>query len=305
MDHPRIRGEHGDRVFLRRLGEGSSPHTRGAHPPAVRRRPHRRIIPAYAGSTRRGSSPGRSSTDHPRIRGEHHARRRVDVAGEGSSPHTRGARRQEEIEARHVRIIPAYAGSTEPAPHPSATRPDHPRIRGEHSEWEEMLSFELGIIPAYAGSTNCAPKPTVKSRDHPRIRGEHRSISKHRQVAEGSSPHTRGALCAQPRIPRNLRIIPAYAGSTRGPGRRRTRSADHPRIRGEHKERMVADEANSGSSPHTRGAPLGLLSRPRRMRIIPAYAGSTGRNVNHSCGAADHPRIRGEHVESFGSRTRI
>ena len=71
-------------------------------------------------------------------------------------------------------IIPAYAGST-PAtsPKPRGTR-DHPRVCGEHSEFEvDKISFKgssprmrgahgitwhnfifCGIIPAYAGSTD-------------------------------------------------------------------------------------------------------------------------------------------------------
>ena len=52
VDHPRIRGEHIRGMSVKELKSGSSPHTRGAHPSAVRRCPHRRIIPAYAGSTR-------------------------------------------------------------------------------------------------------------------------------------------------------------------------------------------------------------------------------------------------------------
>ena len=70
-DHPRIRGEH-IKVAAGWLGQaGSSPHTRGA----LRRRAdedeRRRIIPAYAGSTR--------------------CLRLDNPSHLGSSPHTRGA----------------------------------------------------------------------------------------------------------------------------------------------------------------------------------------------------------------------
>ena len=74
------------------------------------------------------------------------------------------------------------------------------------------------------------------------------------------------------------------------------------------------------SSPHTRGAPLATVVEEIRMRIIPAYAGSTtvfivNRKIAegsspHTRGAPpvpgsrpearmDHPRIRGEHVQCF------
>ena len=50
-DHPRIRGEHYACTVVTELGEGSSPHTRGAPCRSWRRWPPGRIIPAYAGST--------------------------------------------------------------------------------------------------------------------------------------------------------------------------------------------------------------------------------------------------------------
>ena len=196
-----------------------------------------RIIPAYAGSTPSslchariglGSSPhtrGALSSsmltvstfrDHPRIRGEHAgvgasgtARQGIipAYAGStmppftqptqllGSSPHTRGA-----LLGCHSRP-PVYVGSS---PHTrgarfgliprSAGRWDHPRIRGEHSAHLLGDCRHAGIIPAYAGSTS--PFPCIPS------------------IAEGSSPHTRGA-----------RI------HARQPA---TATEDHPRIRGEH-----------------------------------------------------------------------
>ena len=50
--------------------------------------------------------------DHPRIRGEHHIVMDDGAKLEGSSPHTRGARRVTALPARVAGIIPAYAGST-------------------------------------------------------------------------------------------------------------------------------------------------------------------------------------------------
>ena len=138
--------------------------------------------------------------------------------------------------------------STEPA--------DHPRIRGEHAAVYQLGRHVAGIIPAYAGSTIAAHAAAL--------------------ALWGSSPHTRGALPAQ-------RPCPSATG-------------DHPRIRGEHRSARLARLRqggiipayagstshgsahgfdSTGSSPHTRGAPLS--SAPNR----PAWR--------------DHPRIRGEH----------
>ncbi|ERH20057.1 hypothetical protein HMPREF0043_00186 [Actinobaculum sp. oral taxon 183 str. F0552] len=77
--------------FCRVRVVGSSPHTRGAHRRPHRPRNRRRIIPAYAGSTRPSSPASAAQPDHPRIRGEHAPQ--CDAGGllPGSSPHTRGA----------------------------------------------------------------------------------------------------------------------------------------------------------------------------------------------------------------------
>ena len=73
----------------------------------------------------------------------------------------------------------------------------------------------------------------------------------------------------------NMRIIPAYAGSTGAPVGRSGSVGDHPRIRGEHQGGAGAVRQALGSSPHTRGALL-VGSEPfRTSGIIPAYAGST------------------------------
>ena len=52
----------------------------------------------------------------------------------------------------------------------------------------------------------------------------------------------------------------------------------------------------SGSSPHTRGARHFDPVEPGVERIIPAYAGSTGRRNPRKTKPKDHPRIRGEHA---------
>ena len=91
----------------------------------------------------------------------------------------------------------------------------------------------------------------------------------------GSSPHTRGALFNGIKGVISNGIIPAYAGSTSIRFNYVGDPRDHPRIRGEH----VIIEGTAydplGSSPHTRGAPLGILQQGDLPGIIPAYAGST------------------------------
>ena len=238
----------------------------------------------------------RSWWDHPRIRGEHSQAAAIEATTPGSSPHTRGA------------LSPSGPGGHFHA--------DHPRIRGEHLRNVIIDAQKAGssphtrgaraspcrraargrIIPAYAGSTSQRHDPKGDFTDHPRIRGEHQPPHRRRRQGGGSSPHTRGAPAGARRAFPPGGIIPAYAGSTWPPYGIRAACRDHPRIRGEHTSRGGSPRPATGSSPHTRGAPSAVPEATCRMRIIPAYAGSTrGFSLQESC-LPDHPRIRGEHL---------
>ena len=195
-----------------------------------------------------------SQVDHPRIRGEHSARRPPAPRSPGSSPHTRGALRQRALVFPSLRIIPAYAGSTVAQIPGKIVKADHPRIRGEHWIVPSSSMCRLGssphtrgalpesetrppesrIIPAYAGSTILIAAAVPGAPDHPRIRGEHGSPPLSTTGIVGSSPHTRGAHWHHATPSAAFGIIPAYAGSTRRLSGRRRGPADHPRIRGEH-----------------------------------------------------------------------
>ena len=214
-DHPRIRGEHRHRPTPSCHTRGSSPHTRGAHSPAVCRRSNWRIIPAYAGSTATRRIAGSEWEDHPRIRGEHVRGVCSALSHCGSSPHTRGAQMRVKAEDYESGIIPAYAGSTL-----AEARSDRrqggssPHTRGAPDE-SVYLAQRPRIIPAYAGSTIARSSVHWASADHPRIRGEHASTHSSDCGSRGSSPHTRGALLARLMSMVRSRIIPAYAGSTK------------------------------------------------------------------------------------------
>ena len=118
----------------------------------------------------------------------------------------------------------------------------------------------------------------------------------------GSSPHTRGArIVGASRVPEGG-IIPAYAGSTPLAPPRHEVCGDHPRIRGEHAPSARRSSNKDGSSPHTRGAPDGARAVASSGRIIPAYAGSTSREMRASTTPMDHPRIRGEHESGVSLR---
>ena len=273
------------------------------------------IIPAYAGSTARGTRCTGSRGDHPRIRGEHVCWIDERNPGQGSSPHTRGARDRLPAAARLRGIIPAYAGSTGIWSEWTARLRDHPRIRGEHRPGESyrllvtgssphtrgalpagpQTRLPRGIIPAYAGSTLIKSIWVKNGGDHPRIRGEHPVELIENAHSPGSSPHTRGAPDLRAFHALERGIIPAYAGSTGSSIRRRANSGDHPRIRGEHIQSRSSFRRRVGSSPHTRGALNQLVHPGVLFGIIPAYAGSTGPGFGRAPRTGDHPRIRGEH----------
>ena len=323
-DHPRVRGEHSSDRPDEPAPRGSSPRTWGAPIGFPHGRADHRIIPAYAGSMPALSPAIPSSTDHPRVRGEHRMNTIEKTGIEGSSPHTRGARMLDQDGHLEVGIIPAYAGSTSWLSWRSVQPRDHPRIRGEHPGLTEKTRYSygssphtrgtrnrrsalqraVGIIPAYAGNTHPLAPWRNREQDHPRIRGEHRPTSGLQVVSTGSSPHTRGT--PHPRAEAQLLdgIIPAYAGNTEGRHLRGRDVQDHPRIRGEHQIQVRGRPAYLGSSPHTRGTRDRVGRDGLRHRIIPAYAGNTSTRTCSSSQRTDHPSIRGEHSARVGVTTR-
>ena len=111
----------------------------------------------------------------------------------------------------------------------------------------------------------------------------------------GSSPHARGAPRPHGLHGGRVGIIPACAGSTGLPGKRKAGRWDHPRMRGEHTTHVAANGNQLGSSPHARGARLLHARRRRDGGIIPACAGSTAPYATEGKLDWDHPRMRGEH----------
>ena len=191
--HPRSRGEHEERLLLRRAPEGSSPLTRGAPHNQRQLQLATRLIPAHAGSTLPWRHGKRCKWAHPRSRGEHLARTEPVASISGSSPLTRGAPAQLLGIGRATGLIPAHAGSTMGGFSPSSMDWAHPRSRGEHSlsssatAWRfgsspltrgalghrECRPNPCGLIPAHAGSTPFWQLLSLAWAAHPRSRGEH------------------------------------------------------------------------------------------------------------------------------------
>ena len=97
-------------------------------------------------------------------------------------------------------------------------------------------------------------------------------------------------------------IIPAYAGSTCPRSASSGEGRDHPRVCGEHSLRCDFRNPRLGSSPRMRGAHNERDDVELGVGIIPAYAGSTRRQLVFTYPHRDHPRVCGEH--SFASNAR-
>ena len=168
------------------------------------------------------------------MRGEHKSIAFNLSLFEGSSPHARGALVVLGVEAAHLGIIPACAGSTQRDWQVPVLVRDHPRMRGEHLTVSASMTETVGssphargapgrlgaclradgIIPACAGSTGARMPRVLACRDHPRMRGEHENEKIEDTPFRGSSPHARGAPQDRLRAVADLGIIPACAGST-------------------------------------------------------------------------------------------
>ena len=191
-DHPRMRGEHLSKDRSRAVRNGSSPHARGTPLEERPACPPLRIIPACAGNTMPIRPRRRSETDHPRMRGEHWSSIMSPTNRSGSSPHARGTLLRELVEIRASRIIPACAGNTHYLEGERSRSTDHPRMRGEHQRYPEIVDDQCRIIPACAGNTPTAARACLSAADHPRMRGEHKWAGWQGKRGIGSSPHARG-----------------------------------------------------------------------------------------------------------------
>ena len=112
LAHPRSRGENSRATTARCWSCGSSPLTRGK-PDLVANDMHfSGLIPAHAGKTIVRLSKFMPVPAHPRSRGEN--LRLIAGMGPqlGSSPLTRGKRRDRQVQEHAVRLIPAHAGKT-------------------------------------------------------------------------------------------------------------------------------------------------------------------------------------------------
>ena len=107
--------------------------------------------------------------------------------------------------------------------------------------------------------------------------------------SRGKLTHTQGNTMIR-------RLIPAHAGKTKRAGKRGTLPRAHPRSRGENVLPGFSTPVMAGSSPLTRGKPLGAQALHGAAGLIPAHAGKTPCSGRGSRRSWAHPRSRGENA---------
>ena len=149
--HPRSRGENTAYMRDGHLEMGSSPLTRGKHRLGIGCHTLFRLIPAHAGKTGSQACRRRSSTAHPRSRGENVTALDGSPFTLGSSPLTRGKPGRPMSGPPAPRLIPAHAGKTCSAAADRRSCPAHPRSRGENLRRSSDSAQENGSSPLTRG----------------------------------------------------------------------------------------------------------------------------------------------------------
>ena len=188
-----MRGEYNDWNTDKATEQGSPPLARGIPLYLSDEDKEMGITPACAGNTTMEATLQLGIRDHPRLRGEYQAQFFPLVAESGSPPLARGI---PDVILSIVflnGITPACAGNTVGAVLEQRYLWDHPRLRGEYTEYNNRKkqqsgspplargiliqrrkdSFVKRITPACAGNTLELFGGIGSPRDHPRLRGEY------------------------------------------------------------------------------------------------------------------------------------
>ena len=131
--HPRVGGENIRGPHPVQALRGSSPRGRGKRGFGGIACVVDRLIPAWAGKTRRNARSGHAHPAHPRVGGENRGQIRITWKTTGSSPRGRGKRHGWTLYSGRSRLIPAWAGKTLRRLAGRLGRQAHPRVGGENA----------------------------------------------------------------------------------------------------------------------------------------------------------------------------
>ena len=178
-----------------------------------------------------------------------------------------------------------------------------PHTRGQVFEHQAVIPV-IRITPAHAGTRNSDRVRRTTDKDHPRTRGDKLGIVIAIGVAKGSPPHTRGQGRSHYHFARRDRITPAHAGTSCTQTEQISVMEDHPRTRGDKLLSRALYIAIVGSPPHTRGQERGGATNMVIIRITPAHAGTSKSADVGQYQSKDHPRTRGDKLQSKLQKTR-
>ena len=260
----------------------------------------------------------RSTTVHPRERGERSDQSRGQMARNGSSPRARGTVTDQNGDHWFIRFIPASAGNGGYVADKPLAEAVHPRERGERvsalrtiarrsgssprargtGPRRNLISGDNRFIPASAGNGPVLVLLLKLKTVHPRERGERGRQRPRVRNHVGSSPRARGTAQTANTGDSRHRFIPASAGNglcaiwARGAG------TVHPRERGERIFETVYRFSRYGSSPRARGTGDDRCRLLPAERFIPASAGNGTEAPPIRRRVPVHPRERGERDSS-------
>ena len=312
--HPRVGGENYRNGSRRRASSGSSPRGRGKL--LVGRHAHQRgrLIPAWAGKTKRLPHGPRLEGAHPRVGGENTGPASGRASSKGSSPRGRGKRRGGGPCRRARGLIPAWAGKTLVVGGRACPPRAHPRVGGENSSCDRLVqpgsgssprgrgkprrvrpsTCTGGLIPAWAGKTSLIVSPSSVLTAHPRVGGENTNPDAPVTPETGSSPRGRGKPERGRHNAAQEGLIPAWAGKTLSSVAATRSTAAHPRVGGENDTPLEIALLMPGSSPRGRGKRGRRQGLDHGLGLIPAWAGKTGEGVDVLSKTRAHPRVGGE-----------
>ena len=232
-EHPRVRGDHVFSRTARGPGAGTPPRARGSLAGVQSESPRDGNTPACAGITMSRPTPRSAVPEHPRVRGDHYPSRavgpfpwehprvrgdhwrrpRTSRCGWGTPPRARGSRRLAATAGLRPRNTPACAGITGGRGRSAGRRPEHPRVRGDHSVRRSAWLWgrgtpprargsldllprgrrEQGNTPACAGITSARAARPSSGSEHPRVRGDHVGALADATGWGGTPPRARGS----------------------------------------------------------------------------------------------------------------
>ena len=189
-----MRGEDLAHEVVEEIRKGSPPHARGRRFRSLPMWTGRGITPACAGKTSSSTSGRPATEDHPRMRGEDFEHGRKTKLSDGSPPHARGRPFSPLLDVYAVRITPACAGKTSGTWQCCRQCGDHPRMRGEDTELEN-LSYTWGGSPPHArGRPGCGGRLAGTVGITPACAGKTSELIHYSATSTGSPPHARGRL---------------------------------------------------------------------------------------------------------------